>query len=458
MRIECARSLEVSADRRRIKSMTRHVSRLAAFCVMAAFTILPPISKAAGSFSTAVISTGTGNTQGTAATDSSGNSLVLWENGSGKISCANHPLAGPWSAPSLLSGTFPYFLQVKTTPAGSATAVWEDGSGTGIYVSDRSSKCTWGAPKLVVPGVYSVTAKIWFVMDSQGDQAILWTSGTTKNFPTVINAIRRAAGGSWGAQQVVSSNQWAGLDDAVLADNGDLVVAWHAFTLTCGKKFCTETNSMLHVARETSGGSSFQDSGSLGATAASGIKVAADATGQAAVVYQTTVSGTAGTYSIVEQGAGQAWSAPQLITTASALAIDLGTDSVGNLTVAFNIGSTVAVATGNTTSNRWSAVTTVSGSDYVYGTVYAFAESTSGAAVLSWTVAAPPNVQALEVRAISRANASGAWTAPQSISNGFLANGATIDGAAVNSNGNGVVVYDSVDASGTVRSIYASTF
>ena len=439
--------------------MIRQISRLAAFSFIAALTTLPPVSKAAGSFSqAAVISTGTGNTQGTAAIDSSGNSLVLWENGSGGISCATHPLAGPWSAPGSLSGSFPYFLQVRTTPAGNATAVWEDGSGTGLYVSDRSSKCAWSKPALVVPGVYSVTAKIWFVMDSQGDAAILWTSGTTRNFPTQINAIRRSAGGSWGSQQVVASNQWAGLDDAVLADNGDLIVAWHAFGLTCGKKFCTESNSMLHVARETSGGSSFQDSGSLGPTAASGIKVAADATGQAAVVYQTTISGTAGTYSIVEQGAGQAWSAPQLITTASALAIDLGTDSVGNLTVAFNIGSTVAVATGNTSSNRWSAVTTVSGADYVYGTVYGFAESSSGTAVLSWTVAAPPNVQALEVRAISRPNASGSWTSPQTISNGFLPNGASIDSAAVNASGNGLVVYDAVDASGTVRSIYVSTF
>src|SRR5215469_11392020 len=108
--------------------MTQQITRLGALCLMAGLTILPPVLKAGGTFSAAVaISTGTGNTQGTAAIDAAGNSLVLWENGSGQISNAIHPLQGPWSAPSLLPGTFPLFLQVKTTTAGSASAVWEDG-------------------------------------------------------------------------------------------------------------------------------------------------------------------------------------------------------------------------------------------------------------------------------------------------------------------------------------------
>ena len=210
--------------------MTQQITRLGALCLMAALTILPPVLKAAGTFSPAVaISTGTGNTQGTAAIDGAGNSLVLWENGSGQISSATHPVQGPWSGPSLLSGTFPLFLQVKTTPAGSATTVWEDGSGSGILTSDRSSNGKWSTPKLVVPGVYNIVAPIAFVMDSQGDAAILWTSGAlagmTHNFPTQINAIRRSAGQAWGSQEIVAHNQWAALDDAVLADNGDLIVA-----------------------------------------------------------------------------------------------------------------------------------------------------------------------------------------------------------------------------------------
>ena len=106
--------------------MTQQISRqVGALCLMAGLTVLAPVLNAGGTFSPAVaVSTGTGNTQGAAAVDATGNSLVLWENGSGRISSASHPLQGPWSAPSLLSGTFPLFLQVKTTPAGSATAVW----------------------------------------------------------------------------------------------------------------------------------------------------------------------------------------------------------------------------------------------------------------------------------------------------------------------------------------------
>ena len=444
--------------------MTRQISRqVGALCLMAGLTILPPVLKAGGTFSPAVaISTGTGNTQGTAAVDAAGNSLVVWENGSGQISSASHPLQGPWSAPSLLSGTFPLFLQVKTTAAGSATAVWEDGSGSGIWSSDRSSKGTWNAATLVVPGVYNNVARITFVMNSQGDAATLWTSGalpgTTHAFPTQINAIRRSAGKAWGPQEIVAQNKWAAFDDTVLADNGDLIVAWHAHGLTCGKYFCTETNSVLHASRELKGTLSWQDSGSLGATLPYGINVAADSTGRAAVVYQMTVGNVTETVSIVQAGAGLQWTGPVVIYSGTALMIDMACDAAGDLTLALSIGSGVAISVGNISSNTWGAMTGVSGTDYVYTTKFGFAVSSSGAAVLSWTVAAPPNVQALEVRAISRPSALAPWTAPQTISAGFLPLGASIDDAAVNGSGNGVVVFDAVDAAGVVRSIFASTF
>ena len=95
----------------------------------------------------------------------------------------------------------------------------------------------------------------------------------------------------------------------------------------------------------------------------------------------------------------------------------------------------MAVSVGNITTNTWSAMTPVSGTDY-----------------------APPNVQTLEVRAISRPSALASWTPPQTISAGFLPNGASIDSAAVNASGNGVVVFDAVDAAGDVRWIFATTF
>jgi hypothetical protein len=396
------------------------------------------------------------------AVDTAGNSLVLWENGSGQISNAIHPLQGPWSAPSLLSGSFPLFLQVKTTTAGGATAVWEDGSGSGIFYSDRSSNGKWSSPTLVVPGVYNTVARITFVIDSQGDAAILWTSGNllgnTRNFPTQINAIRRGAGSAWGPQEIVVHNQWVALDDAVLADNGDLIVAWHAYVVTCGKRFCSETNSVLHASREMKGALIWQDSGSLGATLPYEIKIAADSLGRAAVVHPITSGSVTETVSIVQEAAGQLWSAPAFIYSGTVLWIGLASDAAGDLTIALAFGSEVAVSVGNITSNTWSAMTPVSGTDYVYGTAFGFAVSSSGAAVLSWTVAVPPDVLPLEVRAISRPSAQASWTAPQTISAGFLPNGASIDGAAVNASGNGVVVFDAVDAAGVVRSIFASTF
>ena len=213
----------------------------------------------------------------------------------------------------------------------------------------------------------------------------------------------------------------------------------------------------MHASREMKGSLIWQDSGSLGTALAYGIKVAADSLGRAAVVYQMTAGGVTETVSIVEQGAGLPWSAPAVISSGTALILDAASDAAGDLTLALSIGSEVAVSVGNITTNTWSAMTPVSGTDYVYGTAFGFAVSSSGAAVLCWTLAAPPNVQALEVRAISRGSALAPWTAPQTISAGFLPNGASIDSAAVNASGNGVVVFDAVDAAGVVRSIFAST-
>jgi hypothetical protein len=243
----------------------------------------------------------------------------------------------------------------------------------------------------------------------------------------------------------------------VLAENGDLIVAWHTYGLTCGRYRCSETNAVLHVSREMKGSLSWQDSGSLGAIVpvTANISVAADSVGRAAVVYPMT---TTETVSIVQQGAGQQWSAPAVIYSGSALWSHVACDAAGDLTAALAIGSEVAVSVGNIAANTWGALTPVSGTDYVYGTQFGFAVSSLGAAVLSWTVAAPPNVQALEVRAISRPGAMGSWTAPQTISAGFLPQGASIDDAAVNASGNGVVVFDALDAAQVNRSIFASTF
>jgi hypothetical protein len=441
--------------------MTKQISRrVGALCLMAGLTILPPVLKAGGTFSPpVVVSTGNGNTQATAAVDAAGNSVVLWENGSGQVSSASHPLQGPWSAPGLLSGTFPYYPQVKTTAAGITTAVWEDYTASGIVSSDRSTNGTWSKPVLVVPGVFNVLPAIKFVMNSQGDAAILWPSqGIVQSKsapPTQIYAIRRSAGQAWGSRQTVAQSTWAAFDNAVVAENGDLIVAWHTYGLTCGRYRCSESNAALHVSREMKGSLSWQDSGSLGAIVpvSANISVAADSIGRAAVVYPTTTE----TVSIVQQGAGQPWSAPAVISSGSALS-HVACDANGNLTVALLTGSEMAVSLGNIAANTWGAVTPVSGTDYVYGTQFGFAVSSLGAAVLSWTVAAPPHVQALEVRAISRPGAMGSWTAPQTISAGFLPQGASIDDAAVNASGNGVVVFDAVDASGAVRSIFASTF
>src|SRR5215469_14847248 len=123
--------------------------------------------------------------------------------------------------------------------------------------------------------------------------------------------------------------------------------------LTCGRYTCTETNIVLRASREMKGSLTWQDSGSLGAALAYGIKVAADSLGRASVVYQMTAGGVTKTVSIVEQGAGLPWSAPAFIFSATAVIIDGASDAAGDLTVALSIGSEVVVSVGNISSHTW---------------------------------------------------------------------------------------------------------
>lgn len=87
----------------------------------------------------------------------------------------------------------------------------------------------------------------------------------------------------------------------------------------------------------------WQDSGSLGATLANGMKVAADSLGRATVVYQMTAGSVTETVSIVEHGAGLPWSAPAVIYSGTALMMDTACDAAGDLMLALSIGSGVRI-------------------------------------------------------------------------------------------------------------------
>jgi hypothetical protein len=406
------------------------------------------------------ISRGGDGWEASVAIDGAGNSVAVWDERTihafitNKIWTKSHPLGGPWSAKTVLSGSLQttyVFPKVLTSVDGKAAAVWSDTGG--VWTANRSPAGAWSKAQLRLPGVSSPI----FVMNAQGDAAILWGSGGDRGGPTQLNAIRRTAGGAWGSPQILASGVHVAVYNATLSDNGDLLAAWETYTAVCARH-CTLSNFVLHVSREARGSTNWQDSGPLTAAASTShnASVAADPADHAGAVY---FNGFGTLLAITQAQAGAPWTSPVTVySTSMIMKAGLAADSSGNATLALlEIGTaatSVKTINGSLLTNTWNAPVTVSGTDKSTSQIV-FAEGSSGAAVLAWS-ADNPGFTNNKIRAAYRPSTAGAWTAPQTISSPG-AQLASPEAAAINAAGNAAVIFSAFDASFSVHTEYAST-
>lgn len=422
------------------------------------------------------ISTGGQGWEASAAIDGNSNSVAVWldPTTAEQIKSSSEPAGGNWGTPTVV---FSQTLgtespcdcpEVRITTAGFATAVWRDDSG-GVFTADRPSASGWNPATQLIPDGVPPT-NLFFVMNSQGDAAVVWSANNS------VLARLRPGGGTWTAQQTVTSqpNVRTGphvvADHAGIGDNGAVIVTWEDFTVTCNlKNRCSNSAFTLHASRQNPGTGVWVDSGALLGPVTTGnvthdARVALDAAGNAILVSLSSL----GVYSSATQGSsGGAWSAfnTAVSPNGSTLVSDLASDATGQVTFLYEVigfGTSQAAAVNTTiSSNTWSSPVVVSGSDTSVGSVF-FAVAPSGAAVAVWLQSTPATIgRSDEIHAATRASATAAWSSPLTVVTtsgpGNSSLGIDPEGVGVNSAGDAVVVYAGNDPS-QVATIYASNF
>lgn len=410
------------------------------------------------------LSTGGEGWESGVAIDGAGNSVAVWDERTtnpfvqDRIWSRSRPANESWGTTTIVSPTDTWiqttyvFPAVRVSAAGNATAIWTDVDG--LWTADRSAGGVWSPSYLLVPGLSGAM----FLMNSNGDAALLWTFGGPRFASSTVYAMRRPSGSVWGAQEVVATGTQVGLYDAALGQNGELMVAWEAYSATCTYEKCTLFDFILHNSREAAGSSTWQDSGPLLGPDAAGHapKVAMDAKGHASMIFLS--SGVLN--SMIQTKAGATWSAPvSVYSTTNFILAGFSSDTAGNVTVALldlAIGTgKVTTINGKIATNTWGTPLKVSRND-AYPSQVIYAGSSGGAAVLMW-LAGDPSYTNQKVRVAVRPSAKAAWTVPQTIS----LPGNQLPGpeaAAVNASGNAVVIFSAFNSTFSTHTEYAANY
>jgi len=400
--------------------------------------------------------------------DAAGNALATWSDEG--MYFATRPAGGSWSTPQsfYLGGGFPL---LQTDTAGNATLV-SYSSGYGIWSVDRPAGGSWSSPTLIVNTPDLVTpsrtdvAAVLFLANPTGDQAIVFEQYITGS-GYAITAVRRPAGGSWGALDTVATSAIYGdisLSGAAFGGNGDLLVTFEPFTVVCAVRYCNEINFTVHASREPSGTTSWFDSGALTpASSAYYTRAVMDTAGRAGVLLQNGFSATVQATTQVKQGAkwlplataysggasggAQMWGAEASTNGQASLAlIGLGTG-----------GASALVLDGKLATNKWPTLSTLSTGDSPgANNNMAFGANAAGGSVVEWT-----DLDGT-VRAAFRKKATAAWSKPQMIIAGSSCNigGLTCTAAvagAINAAGHAVIGYLRADPNDTVTTLYVAT-
>src|SRR2546423_1769048 len=260
------------------------------------------------------------------ALDRVGDALAVWARSNGTdviVQAALQRPSGAWLPPEDASGPG---LDVDRPDValdahGNGVAVWQssDGSNSVIEAATRTAAGSWSTPQPLSSGGYSERPQI--SVDSAGNAVAVWSFNAT-NF-RVLAAIRRA-GGSWTQPETLSSAGAAAFQPQVEVNpSGNALVAWVSFD--------GRTNVIQSTSRPRGGAwSGVQDisprSPDLGAP-----KIALDAAGDAVAVWRGLRSSRERIQAVRHPARG-AWSAPQLISSASADADlpDVALDAAGN--------------------------------------------------------------------------------------------------------------------------------
>jgi hypothetical protein len=244
-------------------SLKYHRDRIRVLVLAGLFTFLAPLSAQTGAWTPPVVlSTGGQGWTGAAAIDGNGNSVALWDERTSQdqIWSRSKPSAGNWGSVTQVSPalqTTSVLPAVQISAAGFATAVWSDYNGV-VWTADRPTASKWNPPQVLITGASSPI----FVMDSQGDAAVVWTVGRPPGPGSSLMAVVRPAGGAWTSQQTVASGVYVSADHAGIGANGAVIVTWETYHAVC-RRYCVLSSFVLHASRQNPATGTWVDSGPL---------------------------------------------------------------------------------------------------------------------------------------------------------------------------------------------------
>jgi hypothetical protein len=168
------------------------------------------------------------------AMDKAGDAIAIWARvegrGSTVVQASERSPGGTWKAPVDLSapGIVASQLRIAADAAGDAVAIWnyfEDNEEL-IGSSSLSAGGTWGPVVNLSDDGRPDEAEV--AMNDAGDAIVVWSTFTGSPGGNQIHAaIRRGAGGTWGAPTTVASTgQWTLEPDAALDSAGNATVVW----------------------------------------------------------------------------------------------------------------------------------------------------------------------------------------------------------------------------------------
>ena len=165
--------------------------------------------------------------------DAGGNALAVWWRGNGtahNIMSARSRTGSSWGSANLIDGDGPEWVthpQVAVDASGNGVAVWEqlNGAITSIWANHYVADWGWGTPRLIESSDDAAT-RPQVAVDAAGNAVVVWTQ--SKGASTDIWAARYAAGTSWGAAQLIETDDAgdAKAPQVAIDAGGNAVVVW----------------------------------------------------------------------------------------------------------------------------------------------------------------------------------------------------------------------------------------
>lgn len=445
--------------------MKQVVGRVLGALLLAAFMGSQAIAAGPASLSRVQLSRGGEGWEASAGIDAQGNAVALWVQRTGtdtvkdRIWTKSHPPGQAWSPRSVLSHALPSSPNtptVRVSAAGEAIAVWTEADG--VWTAERPAQGAWGAARLLVAGA----AAPLLAMNGLGDAALAWGAGVGPGGPMQLNVMRRDAGGTWQAPQVVAKgSSTLGThvvfnDLAVADDTGDVLATWETYDAHCSTR-CYLVDYVLHASRAERGSDIWADSGPMHGpqTWSHRAFAAVDPAGHAGVAFEDYPRGV---MLATQQGAGGGWSTPTLVYqpdySRTVWVAGLVTDARGNVTLALLDEPGAVAIVGNLVTGLWDQPVVVSGKDTSVGFVR-LASSASGAAIMTW-LSGDEFFTHYVVRSATRRDTFSMWHRPWTISPAGVELPMP-EAAAVNAAGQGIIVFSAFDSALEVHTEYAVT-